>query len=128
LGEEPTETQVHEYDDAGRLVRTVVTREPEWTDLERDKMLALAEYESRICGCGLHESIADQDPDLELEFRVCPICAGLEQAGRQLHADDEKAIEALGKNPPPSAELPADGRHMNLRPKRPTDSDAGQSS
>lgn len=53
LGWEPSHVAVHEYDDDGRLVRTVSTPEVEWDDDERAWMLALAELEAQSCdGCG----------------------------------------------------------------------------
>jgi len=99
----------------------VVTREPEWDDLERDKMLALDEYELGICECGFHRSVADEDPDLEITVRHCPVCAGLAQRHRQIQAEDEKAVKALGESPAPEAERPDDGRLLGLRPKLPPD-------
>lgn len=42
----------HEYDLAGRLVRSVVTVEVEWDDEAREWALALAAYEADLCpGC-----------------------------------------------------------------------------
>lgn len=117
LGWEPTETHVHEYDESGRLVRTVVTRDPEWDDLEREKMQALAQYESGVCECGLHESVAAEDPDLELVPRYCPTCAGIATAMRVVHANDDVAIKELGENPAPDAPRPDDGRHFGLSGK-----------
>lgn len=117
LGWEPTEVHAHEYDDAGRLVRTVVTRESEWDDLEREKMLALEQYESEICSCGFHVSVADRDPHLETTVRKCPVCAGLAVNARVIAAEDKKQIEALGKSPDPLTPRPDDGRHFGLRAK-----------
>src|SRR5690606_3854254 len=52
-GWEPHEVTEYEYDDGGRVVRTVTTREPEWDDESRAYVLALAEYERSVCGgCG----------------------------------------------------------------------------
>jgi hypothetical protein len=112
LGWEPTESHVHEYDDEGRLVRTTVTREPEWDDQQRANMLALAEYEAGICACGLPKDLADADPDLRLKYRVCPVCAGMAQATRVQHAYDEQDARTLGKNPAPGLPRPTDGRHF----------------
>lgn len=117
LGWEPTEYHDHEYDAAGRLLRTVVTREPEWDDYEREKLAALVQYEAEICACGLHESVADEDPDLELTPRRCPVCAGLEQTMRTINEQDETAVAALGKSPAPEVERPSDGRTFSLRHK-----------
>lgn len=112
LGWEPRETHDHEYDDAGLLVRTVVSREAEWDDMERAKMLALADYEADLCACGFPKDVADTDPDLQLKYRTCPVCAGLAQAARQQQASDEEATRSLGKEPAPGAARPADGRHF----------------
>lgn len=94
-----------------------MTRKAEWDDVEREKMEGLVQYESEVCQCGLHRSVADEDPDLEMTQRRCPVCAGLAQSMRQIHADDEKAIEGLGKSPAPDAMRPDDGRFFGLQPK-----------
>jgi hypothetical protein len=122
LGWEPVETHEHTYDNDGRLVRTVVTREAEWDDVQRGNLLALADYEDSICGCGFPESIADEDPDLELTHRVCPVCAGLAKAGRIQDAADAQAVEALGKHPAPDVTRPEDGRRIGLKSKPPPES------
>lgn len=100
---------------------TLVTRESEWGDGERDKMLALAEYEAGICECGMHQSIADTDPDLDMLARICPVCSGLAKNFRIIADSDEKAMKELHGNkvPPPEAERPEDGRHYSLRIKPP---------
>jgi len=121
LGWEPTETHTHHYDDEGRLVRTIVTREPEWDDVERAKMLDLADYEATLCGCGLPESVADEDPDLEMVERKCPVCAGLAVNYRIIHAADKEAARSLGREPAPDAPRPEDGRRFKVRPKPPPD-------
>lgn len=57
---------MHEYDDDGRLVRTVVTREPEYDDVQRDWLNALAEYEEGLDenGFPVEESTSPlADPD-----------------------------------------------------------------
>jgi hypothetical protein len=119
LGWEPAEQHDHEYDEDGLLVRTVVTREAEWDDLERDKMLALAQFEAEVCACGMHYTIADADPSLELTLRVCPVCAGMAQQMRVLQARDEATAKARGDKAPPGVRRPEDGRHIGLRPKPP---------
>lgn len=96
---------------------TVVVRESEWDDLERDKMLALTQYEAGICDCGLHESVADRDPEIELVTRRCPICAGLAQQMRVMHDKDHRAEERLKDQP--GAVRPADGRKVRMREKPP---------
>lgn len=80
-------------------------------------MEGLVQYESEICECGLHKSVADEDPDLEMTLRRCPVCAGLAQRGREIAAQDEEAVKGLGKSPAPEVPLPQDGRFFGLRPK-----------
>jgi len=55
----------YEYDEAGRLLRSVTTREPEWSEEDAAWMLALAAYRRGLCPlCGrpLEECTA-QDAD-----------------------------------------------------------------
>jgi hypothetical protein len=40
------------YDRRGRLLRSVTTSEPEWTEQDQADILALAVYRSRRCPCG----------------------------------------------------------------------------
>lgn len=75
-------------------------------------MLALAEYEADLCACGFPKDVADADPHLELRYRVCPVCAGLAQAARMQHAQDEEVTRGLGEKPAPGAPRPTDGRHF----------------
>jgi hypothetical protein len=51
-GWEPRSETVHSYDEAGRLIRTVTTVEPEWDDDNRAWAQALLAYEADLCpGC-----------------------------------------------------------------------------
>lgn len=117
MGWEPRETHQHEYDDEGRIARTIVTRETEWDDMERAKMLALADYRASLCECGFPAHVADEDPDLQIRYRVCPVCAGVTKALRIQGAQDDDQVKALGKSPAPSADLPTDGRSYRLESK-----------
>lgn len=114
LGWEPTETHDHEYDEAGRLVRTVVTREAEWDDVQRANMLALADYEADLCDCGFPSHLADTDPDLRIKYRECPVCSGLSKAMRVQAAADASLLKQVygNKGPQPGDELPTDGRRL----------------
>lgn len=86
-------------------------------------MLALAEHEDSLCKCGFPKSVADEDPDLEITHRVCPVCAGLDRAFRIQEHQDSEAVRALGQKPPPDAVLPTDGRHLGLRFNGPPDNE-----
>lgn len=114
LGWEPTETHVHTYDDEGRLVRTVVTRDVEWDDQQRANMLALADWEADLCHCGLPTAVADTDPDMQIKYRDCPVCSGLARATRIQAANDAALVQQVygQKGAQPSDELPQDGRHF----------------
>lgn len=48
-GREPTSTTSYEYDDTGRVVRSVTVREPEWTALDTAELLALQLYRQGLC-------------------------------------------------------------------------------
>jgi YD repeat-containing protein len=50
-GREPREVTEYEYDDEGRLTRSVTVREPEWTEQDVAERLALAEYRDSLCSC-----------------------------------------------------------------------------
>lgn len=96
------------------MVRTVVTREAEWDDVERDKMLALAYYEAGICDCGQHRSLArDKTQVFQLEVEKCPLCAELEAQGRVRQKADE-AVKKRLKDFPERAR-PEDGRKLYVR-------------
>lgn len=97
-------------------MRTVVTREVEWDDYEREKMLALDLHDSEVhrSGCGFHESLAmDRNNLFEPEVKFCPLCAALELQERQVGADDKKARARLKEDE--VAPLPSDGRHIGTR-------------
>ena len=91
-----------------------MTREPEWDDMERAKMLALADYEADLCDCGFPSAVADTDPDLRVKYRECPVCAGLARAVRiQNDADTKLVRQVYGpKGAGPADELPSDGRRI----------------
>lgn len=103
-------------------MRTIVEREPEWDAAEVAKIQAYLEYESRICACGLHETVADTDPDLDMPMRKCPVCAALARNDRVIQQADEAERRALGKRAEdPMTQLPSDGRHFSLVPRSVTD-------
>jgi hypothetical protein len=52
-GREPESTTVHEYDDAGRIVRSTTTAESRYTEQDRAELLAIAVYRDGLCSvCG----------------------------------------------------------------------------
>lgn len=92
-----------------------MTREPEWDDVERANMLALADYEADLCKCGFPKDYADTDPDLRIKYRDCPVCSGVARAHRiQAAADSTLVRQVYGNSgPQPGDELPQDGRHFD---------------
>lgn len=111
LGWEPAERH-EQYDADGNLVGfTVVVREPEWSDDDRNRLLALGLYEDGVCDCGFHESVAtDMTNHFTFENRTCPLCRGGARWARMQAADDDTQRKAHGENPPPGTPDPADGR------------------
>ena len=104
---------------------TVVTRESEWTDRDRDEMIALRRYEAGVGPCGFHHSQTN-DPEFwyvpEEEF--CQACADLTMFERIKHAEHEKQLKALGENPPPDRQRPSDGRRTLVRLMTPAEIEA----
>ncbi len=107
----------------------VTDTEPEWDDQQRQMMLVLPRYEAKVCECGFHESLTDDD-SLYFTFptRTCPVCKGAAQMARRLDAQDEKYIKTLGENPPPETPRPGDGRRVAIKLMTPDEVDAHQSS
>ncbi|GHJ59130.1 hypothetical protein NOK12_16480 [Nocardioides sp. OK12] len=119
LGWVPEERHEH-YDPEGNLTGyTVVVREAEWDDLERDKMLGLDEYEAGICACGFHQSLADDRENFfTFETRTCSVCKGQAQFSRQQHDADQRATP---EDASPASPRPGDGRHTYTRRMSPSE-------
>jgi hypothetical protein len=101
-----------------------VTREAEWTDAERLRMLSLAEYERGVCDCGLHESLAsDAANHFTFETRTCPVCRGIDRFARIQGAADESVRKQRGDNAPPGTPDPADGRRLFVKQLSPGEVD-----
>lgn len=94
-----------------------MTREPEWDDTQRRRMLALAEYEAgiHVGGCGLHESVAKDDPYFTLEDSTCPVCAAVETEIRARASREHEREQELDAG----AKRPSDGRTTFVRLLRP---------
>lgn len=90
-----------------------MTREPEWDDEQRNRMLGLVEYRRGIHACGVHRSLAfDRANGFTFEIEVCPVCAGAEQFERIMAERDKREREAAGENP---HSLSSDGRSIFIR-------------
>lgn len=115
----PEERHEH-YDADGNLTGfTVVTREPEWDDEQREAFEDLRAYESEVHvnGCGLHDSIARENPDAKIAEDTCPKCAEVEVAMRVLGAQD--AAEEAKFRDVPGKRRKSDGRRRWLQLKTP---------
>jgi hypothetical protein len=68
------------------LVRSVTTREPEWTELDRAEVLALAEYRASLCPCGCGYLTSDTTsrwetgPEFDATHTTCRARAALVEA------------------------------------------------
>lgn len=97
-GWEPVTVSEHEYDDAGRLLRTVTRREPEWDDEQRAWMDAWLLYKSGVheaCGHYLPDSTATEAEDgyvAELPIR-CHACTARARAFTRY--SESQHVEAL---------------------------------
>jgi hypothetical protein len=61
-GDPPVTEMTYEYDDAGRLVRSTSTADPDWTDFDRGLALALLAEQAATCpSCG-HPISECRDP------------------------------------------------------------------
>jgi hypothetical protein len=95
----------------------VVTREPEWDDHQRARMLALSLYEAGVHVCGWHLSLTT---DPEINFGIedepeCQVCAATAQLGRITEHADESLRKRQRLAERPDAPDPADGRRRVVR-------------
>lgn len=88
------------YDRRGRVLRSVTTAEPRWTEQDRAEALALTLYRSRLCpgGCGqpTDESTAHYTvgPQYEAKATTCRACAEL-HVSQRAKAERVKDTSAL---------------------------------
>lgn len=88
------------YDDTGRLVRSVTTREPLFTDLDRAELLALGVYRAGLCPlCGRPISVCTSHeefgPEFRAEYTMCRATAA--------QLEIQRAITDNGKKQNPNA-------------------------
>jgi hypothetical protein len=87
------------YDDDGRLVRTIVRREPRVSDEDRAQMLALELYERSLCPCGCGQPL-EEATDPKRAFRVqdfrCRARSALEKHERNVRANAEATNKPEG--------------------------------
>lgn len=124
------------YDEEGRWVRTLVMREPEWSEEDRARVLAFVEWERGFCPCGCGIRIEDAyNPDqaFMVHDAKCRARVALEKVKRADKAKAEKA-SPNGKLPegwddgrryyvvkadtPPEAAVPVRERAMRQRQAR----------
>ncbi len=92
----------------------VTETEPEWSDDDRIRLLALAQYESGVHECGFHWSLLEDKSNVFMpEHKVCPVCRGATRYARIQNKADEGARKQNENNP--HAPDPADGRSLYMR-------------
>lgn len=76
-------------------------------------MLALGQYEAKVCECGFHESLTN-DPANHFTFedRTCPICRGAARYDRMLGRGDDRLRKQRGAD---SVVDPSDGRRTFIK-------------
>jgi hypothetical protein len=68
-GREPAETTEHQYDGAGRLVRSMTVREPLYTEQDRAELLAYELYLEGLCPlCGQPVEVCTSHEETGPEF------------------------------------------------------------
>jgi hypothetical protein len=91
-----------------------VTRESEFDDDDRTRLLALGHYEAGLHECGFHWSLLEDTSNVFMpEHKTCPVCRGAARYERLQHRADEDAAAGLQDNP--SAPRPTDGRSLYMR-------------
>jgi len=89
-GWEPVEETVYEYDEQGRLVRSVTTRDSEWDDEQQGWMLALAVWRANRCpNCGRDiRECTDESADWHVPPPTrCHVTTALAIAQQQYYRD-----------------------------------------
>lgn len=97
----------------GEAWEIVVQREPEWSENDRNRLLALNYLRHTTGECGYSHEFITSDDDItgKLHDSTCPFCAALAQNDR-IRADAEaKAF----KDAPPDRPRPSDGRTTSIQ-------------
>lgn len=122
-GWEPTETHKHYDADDTYTGKTIVTREPEYDDNTRSRLMALVAWDARCCTtCGNYDSLDPQGatghtvtaPDgrvFEVEIYRCITC-GVEQWARRQWGEEHK-----NDKPNATGNLAADGLNWVAQPR-----------
>lgn len=92
-----------------------MSREAEWDDRQRERMLALEYYRRGVCECGFHESLTVPENHFTFDVKVCPVCRGAAKMARLQEHADEQSDKALGDNPAPGLHRSGDGRRTFIR-------------
>jgi hypothetical protein len=72
MGEKSSSVTTHEFDPAGRVVRSETVYTPDWTEDDVRGALALRNYEAELCP-GCHHPFAETaNPDNEFEYEALP--------------------------------------------------------
>lgn len=97
----------------------VAEAEPEWDDLQRDRMAGLAIFERGVHTCGFHLSLTtDRENHFGIEEDVCLVCAATERYDRIRTDADKRAMKQMGGDDAPlGAPRPSDGRITYVKPK-----------
>lgn len=87
-------TTRYHYDRRNRLIRSVTSREPEWTEEDRAEILALRLFRAQYCPCGCGQKYADTTspeetgPQFVVERTVCRARLALIEAQEANKRDD----------------------------------------
>lgn len=95
-GDAPSSETTYEYDDAGRLVRSVTTADPDWTPTDRGLALALLAERAETCGqCG-HPMSVCRDPRTARTWtvvtEVCQPSVVAQVVAEQVHEKKQRGV------------------------------------
>jgi hypothetical protein len=98
LGWEPAQITVYEYDDLGRVTRTVTTVDPEWDNEQRRAVFDLLALEAGQCPGGKHLLSETTLPENEGRYKPgpairCHYCTASDQAAKAY--EDSPSPQAL---------------------------------
>jgi hypothetical protein len=113
-GRQAVSVTTYEYDDArGRLVRSVTTSDPDWTDEDRELAWALQAYDSQSCpGCGGHlpdTTAPEREGAYATSSMLCHRCVAVEGEQHRYRKHPHPLALIVSAWPRPKAEEVPDG-------------------
>ncbi len=101
-GREPAQVTEHEYDEQGRLIRSITTSEPTWTEEDLAEVMALQEWRDSLCPCcGLPSAKVNGHEKDAPPIRISRVTCWARKTELETRAAWEKGRTSNGQNPLP---------------------------